>query len=1318
MSFITQLFLSLFHYQGSSSSSQRQYGLPDANELNPEKSRPSRRALSRKAMSSSDLHHANENREEIVPNRSPVTIMYRRGRTLFKMAYREAFGYIPVEYTFRQTMRHVITVSPFGRAWDAFQMILSVVGCSLYVATTYDIDIPLEADLFLTLFFTVDYIWKLYAASRRWKFMRSFFAIIDVLTCVPFYIEVLQSAIDPGSFSISLSFVRVARILRLIRILRSFKFLSAASKPFPKQLLRMGLVFVSMVFICAGAMNIIESNQPIGLYQVFKPGEVNPRIFSFHNAVYYTVVTIATVGYGDFVPTTPLGKVLAVCTIILAAVIVPLEINALTGVLKSQSKYDISYQIENDQLQEHVVVIGGTNNENVMKNFFDAFFHPDRQEGELFKFKACAVVVLGDAEPTNRLVRVMNSPIYDDKITYIKGSPLSMDDLQRCSLKTANVIFIISDIMDEDSEAADRVSTLRAIVAAIEAPQARLIMHSRTTRGLEAVYRTKASVELLCVQEWKMCLLGQSMMIPGFSTLFANLLRPSESPSNDDLVPPWRLEYSVGASNEIYSIRCPAQFDGSSYSDYARHIYSVSSGEVLCAGVREENLREFTPMYNRRQNHLRRRNRREGNLETVGARQRTLHEGATILNPGPNYRMKEGQVVFVIAQDIRTADRANSARKIDVKHLMPQLPAEGRVNDGYGYLTDEKASNDELDCHLQKKRANKWSWHDSEKAEDAQWYTSFSNNNKNKSVAPSIAPTPEPFTGLNFDSHSGLGTSSSNALPTPSSTHNDDSVHEEDDDLLDAGLTSPSKSIILSSFTSNHESLQAKEKIMAEISFHSVSEIYPPVKDHIIVCSSLKAFQGLLPHLRAFHTRNTSLSKQVILLTHDDDSQDAHASILEIQKFGNAAIILGSSANPDDLVRAGVSDASCLALLSETSNLSTIDGETLDAGVVCNYLILEHVLANVVTQPSFYIVIELLSANNLSVLNSKRMSRLASLKKYQLMKAKSVSKHTDSVGVSLGVNNQVAPLTPLSSATHFFSKQLSVNRMVGGGFESFNPKLFALSCRDDAVNPTGGSGSGPEITTENTNRSYYEVGENYKKSRLIKSNVSTIIEEEIEVPFFMSGYAFPIDLMHTFLCSFYFNPEMIHFASALLRPDPGRGSRLLVEPLPRRFHNVKFGDMWKEMMSMYGVTVIGLYRSRLAAGAPMSYVYMSPPFNTPLYSTDEDEDLLYCLSPQPVFQGQNSIAPDELVGMENIYKTIRTPSGHVLQMEAQMPTQPSIVQKFPVQELKAAPAMPSTPQGPFQLPTLDRQQMNAPPITSSRRRSSKFGKDQSNVVVE
>jgi hypothetical protein len=1235
------------------------------------------------------------------------SVYYRGFKKIGKKLYRDVFGFIPIDYTFRQTMRHVITVSPFARAWDVFQMCLSIIGCALYVSSTYDYEVPLVVDLILTLLFTIDYLWKLYAASRRLKFMRSFFAIIDVLTCIPFYIEVLLDVVDPNSDTVSISFVRIARILRLIRILRSFKFLSAESKPFPKQLLRMGLVFVSMVFICAGAMNIIESNGPSGLYQLLRPGEVNTRDFNFHNSVYFTVVTIATVGYGDFTPTTSLGKVVCVCTIILAAVIVPLEVQSLTGVLKSQSKYDVSYQNENEQLQEHVVIIGGANNPTVMENFFDAFFHPDRKEGELFSIKACEVIVLGDHEPSIRLVRVMNNPMYDDKITYVRGSPLSMDDLQRCSLKTAKAVFIISDIMDEDSEATDRVSTLRAIVAAIEAPNARLIMHSRTTRGLEAVYRTKATVELLCVQEWKMCLLAQSMMIPGFSTLFANLLRPSENPSNEDLVPPWRLEYSVGASNEIYSIRCPAEFDGRSYSEYAMHIYVTSSGQVICSGVREDDVREFSHGYSSRQRHLKRRIRRDGNLETVGLRQRNLHEGPTLLNPGPNYRMKEGQVVFVIAQDVHAADQANATKKIDVKLLKPLLSEEGRY-DGYGFRVNEKASEDELDLLLEKKRESQWSWHQSERADDAMWFTKFSHVNK----PVSVPPTPDRFIGLSnsqsISSSTGLiETQNSESL---SSGDNDDN----NDDPFDAGLSTPSKSIILSTFASNQESQQAKERAMAEISFNSVSDIYPPVRNHIIVCSSLRAFQGLLPHLRAFHTRNTALSKQVILLTQDEDSQDAHAAVLEIQKFGNAAIILGSSANPDDLIRAGVSNASCLALLSETSNVSTIDGETLDAGVVFNYLILEHVLANVVTLPSFYIVIELLSANNLSVLNSKRMSRLSALKKYQLMKAKSQSR-LENGGVSLDVD-----VNPLSSSVKTFVDNTFFKQITTGGFESFNPKMFALACRHDGINPTGSGG--PEITAEITNRAYFHVSRSYKENRLNKSGGTNIAEEEIEVPFFMSGYAFPIDLMHTFLCAFYFNPEMVHFADALLCPDPGRASRLLVEPLPRRFHKAKFGDMWKEMMTLYGVTVIGLYRSRLAAGAPMSYVYMSPPFDTPLYSTDEDEDLLYCLSPQPVFQGQNAMAPSELAGMESIYNIVRTPSGISPSEPFAVPqsvkqTQPLIASgsnlpRNSARTLKLAPVLqpPTTPQGPFEVPSLDKQEISGPSSPISRRRSSQFGK--------
>ena len=79
------------------------------------------------------------------------SVYYRGFKKIGKKLYRDVFGFIPIDYTFRQTMRHVITVSPFARAWDVFQMCLSIIGCALYVSSTYDYEVPLVVDLILTL---------------------------------------------------------------------------------------------------------------------------------------------------------------------------------------------------------------------------------------------------------------------------------------------------------------------------------------------------------------------------------------------------------------------------------------------------------------------------------------------------------------------------------------------------------------------------------------------------------------------------------------------------------------------------------------------------------------------------------------------------------------------------------------------------------------------------------------------------------------------------------------------------------------------------------------------------------------------------------------------------------------------------------------------------------------------------------------------------------------------------------------------------------------------------------------------------------------
>ena len=151
-----------------------------------------------------------------------------------------------------------------------------------------------------------------------------------------------------------------------------------------------------------------------------------------------------------------------------------------------------------------------------------------------------------------------------------------------------------------------------------------------------------------------------------------------------------------------------------------------------------------------------------------------------------------------------------------------------------------------------------------------------------------------------------------------------------------------------------------------------------------------------------------------------------------------------------------------------------------------------------------------------------------------------------------------------------------------------------------------------------------------------------------KLPFYAAGYAFPMDTLQTFLVSAYFNPEISRFAEQLLMPDPKYGSRLICEPVPRRFHGRTYRDLWREMLSLYDAVVIGIYRSKAAAGALLPFVYLTPMPNAPLYSAEDDEDLMYVLSRQPLFVGQNARAKGELVGMEDVFGTISADGADVL----------------------------------------------------------------------
>jgi voltage-gated potassium channel len=148
-----------------------------------------------------------------------------------------------------------------------------------------------------TVLFTIEYALRLYALRRPLRYATSFFGLVDLLAIVPTYLSVFF----PGAQTFL-----VIRILRLLRIFRVFKLaaylnearvLWAAMRASSRKILVFFCVVVSIVIIAGTLMHVVE-----GAERGFT---------SIPDSVYWAIVTLTTVGYGDIVPRTPAGKILS-----------------------------------------------------------------------------------------------------------------------------------------------------------------------------------------------------------------------------------------------------------------------------------------------------------------------------------------------------------------------------------------------------------------------------------------------------------------------------------------------------------------------------------------------------------------------------------------------------------------------------------------------------------------------------------------------------------------------------------------------------------------------------------------------------------------------------------------------------------------------------------------------------------------------------------------------------------------------------------------------------------------------------------------------
>lgn len=236
-------------------------------------------------------------------------------------------GVIKSKYDILKQKAYVIiygTNTPLGKLFDIVLLVLIFLSVIMVMLETVD-SIDHEAHGFLvflewgiTIFFSLEYIARIISNKKPLQYIFSFYGIIDLISILPMYL----SFIIPSSKSLSV--IRALRLLRLFRILELVNFTNQGDEL--KKALRAGrnkiiifIYFILVICVLLGSLMYVIEGKENGFTSI-------PR------SIYWCIVTLTTVGYGDIAPVTTLGQMIASFVMILGYGVIAVP----TGIVTSE----------------------------------------------------------------------------------------------------------------------------------------------------------------------------------------------------------------------------------------------------------------------------------------------------------------------------------------------------------------------------------------------------------------------------------------------------------------------------------------------------------------------------------------------------------------------------------------------------------------------------------------------------------------------------------------------------------------------------------------------------------------------------------------------------------------------------------------------------------------------------------------------------------------------------------------------------------------------------------------------------------------------
>jgi voltage-gated potassium channel len=663
------------------------------------------------------------------------------------------------ERSYRKRVNFLMSNTVYGSYWETVQVIITVFSIVTYVRSTYDVadSVGLRVtEIVVYVLFLLDYLIRWFAASDRISYPFSAMAVVDAVTLVPVFTDLLLSSTGGGSTfdAASLRFFRVLRVLRVLRLLRASGMRGLSV--FHRTLMRLCVTMICIFFIAASLIMIAETD-----YFEYQMGKAR-RTYeegvwqqaTFGNFLYMLLVTMSSVGYGDMLVFSYAGRALIAIFIVCIIVVLPVQLAIFSVLNSSQSKFRTSYKRKANSPQ-HIIILGDVGRHSVMtiSEILHEFYHEDRfgtiddsdtdeddplppvhsssqsagavhhskvktiaaaakrvmlQAGRQhrraplsdpgrFISEESVVIIMGMREPDEELRTLITEPQYNEKVSFILRSPFDAGDLHSVDAAEAAAIFVMSNEKSvSDSSIALLLVSLRASV-----PHVPTYICSRSPMCYKYSYSLEGGIVPCAMSEIRSSMMAISSRIPGSSSLLTNLMRGSLLPNNvlnnfsQDILP-WELEYAMGTRATVQTVHAPSSLAGYPFTDVAKSIYSISAGRCIVIGVKEmpaargtreadERLKRLRQAIDSGCLHVSEEMRLSMILSPLAEAMGAPVPGELLLNPGSQYGLSSGQLLYVISQEVH-ASSFFSAGKVEAASLQLglNLNAQGR-DDASGF---------------------------------------------------------------------------------------------------------------------------------------------------------------------------------------------------------------------------------------------------------------------------------------------------------------------------------------------------------------------------------------------------------------------------------------------------------------------------------------------------------------------------------------------------------------------------------------------------------------------------------------------------------